>query len=109
MAITNKMANAQREQSCFAVTAERKYYYVDQTKANGSKTKGSKGVIDLSPRALLFATDSSALHLHDIGAPPPNPRQERLQHQRRRALVLVPFGDGDGKKVGGGGGDARGS
>lgn len=31
MPITNKMANAQKEQNCFAVTAERKYYHVKKT------------------------------------------------------------------------------
>ncbi len=101
MPITNKMADAQREQNCFAVTAERKYYHVDKTfikrslrpnKWQVSQVKGTIHVPRLGVERIL--NEAAALRYVKENSNIPVPTLYACFEDDQAAYIITSYIDG---------------
>jgi len=101
MAIMNKMANAQREQGCFAITAERKYYHVDKTFIKRSlrpsewQVSSSKGTIHV-PRLGIerIINEGAALKYISENTTIPVPTLHACFEDDNSAYLITSYIDG---------------
>jgi serine/threonine protein kinase len=80
MPITNKMANAQKEQNCFAVTAERKYYHVDKSFVKRS----------LRPNEWQISPFKGTIHVPRLGIERILNEAAALKYVKENSAIPVP-------------------
>ncbi|KAF2867746.1 kinase-like domain-containing protein [Massariosphaeria phaeospora] len=101
MPLTNKMANAQREQNCFAITAERKYYHVNNSFIKRSlrpsewQISPSKGTIHV-PRLSIerILNEAAALTYVKENSTIPVPTLHACFEDDQSACLVTSYVDG---------------